>query len=59
MQMKNMYTYFKIAAGNPNLFVPRDVTKMKWSTFATDAAWKVIVSKANLTPIIKKNSIKQ
>lgn len=32
--------YFKIAAGNPTLFVPRDVTKMKCSTLAEVAAWK-------------------
>lgn len=30
--------YFKIAAGNPTLFVPRDVSKIKCSTFAEVAA---------------------
>lgn len=34
---KKLSTYFRIAAGNPTLFVPRDVSKMKWSTFATVA----------------------
>lgn len=31
-------TYFRIAAGKPILFVPKEVSKMKWSTSAMVAA---------------------
>ena len=45
MQIKNVKTtYFKIAAGNPTLFVPRGVSKMKWSTCAMVAAEKTSFS---------------
>lgn len=37
---KNSENYFRIAAGNPNLFVPKDVSKMKCPTFAVVAASK-------------------
>lgn len=34
-------TYFRIDAGNPILFVPKDVSRMKWLTFAAVADhWK-------------------
>lgn len=33
-----METYLRIAAGNPNLLVPKDVTKMKLLTLAEVAA---------------------
>lgn len=38
MNEKHLETYLRIAAGNPNLFVPKDVTKMKLLTFADVAA---------------------
>ena len=31
-------TYLRIEAGHPSFVVPRDVTKMKWLTFALVAA---------------------
>jgi hypothetical protein len=37
-ERKTLQTYLRIAAGNPNLFVPKDVTKMKLLTFADVAA---------------------
>ena len=38
VKKKKVPTYFKIAAGNPTLLVPRDVSNMKWLTLAVVAA---------------------
>jgi hypothetical protein len=42
--LPNYKIYFRIAAGNPNLFVPNDETIIKWSTFATVAANKTVLN---------------
>lgn len=45
-----------MAAGNPTLFVPNEVSRIKWSTFATVAAYKIVKNNHEVLSMKKSSS---